>query len=232
MSNDDLSRRDALSGGAAAVLAGVGAALAVSTAGRDAQAQSAGDITALNNLLRAEYELQQAYDIAIGFMMAAPTSSPDDPMRMVGPTYARVIQHYRGQHANHAMRLRTLIQNFQGTPISDSTVVFTPPPAPFTRTVVNFLRLACNREKAAALAYTNALKTLGNANAAELAAAVGAVETQHFIALYLLLKNAVIPSATLNMDTVIHMCPVPIVNAEGASPADTFEGVETFTYMP
>ena len=78
MADQDLSRRDALSGGAAAALVGAGAALALVAQGRDAHAQGMGDITALNNLLRIEYEIQQAYDLINGYL-----GSPamDDPRR-------------------------------------------------------------------------------------------------------------------------------------------------------
>ncbi|MFO0646757.1 MAG: ferritin-like domain-containing protein [Polyangiales bacterium] len=190
MSNDELSRRETLSGGAA-LLAGVGAALAVSAVTRDAEAQSAADVMVLNALLRAEYEAQQAYDSAIGYF-----GSPamDDPARSLGAAAGLVATHYRSQHLDHGMRLARLITSLQGTPISQSSVIFTPPTAMgFTRTVQNYLRLACNAEKAAAIAYTNALKSLTNVTAAELAAAIGGVETQHFIVIYLLLKNVATP---------------------------------------
>lgn len=190
MSNDELSRRETLSGGAA-LLAGVGAALAVSAVTRDAEAQSAADVMVLNALLRAEYEAQQAYDSAIGYF-----GSPamDDSGRALAAAAGLVATHYRSQHVDHGTRLASLIMNLQGTPISQSTVIFTPPTAMgFTRTVRNYLRLACNAEKAAAIAYTNALKSLTNVTAAELAAAIGGVETQHFIVLYLLLKGVATP---------------------------------------
>lgn len=190
MSNEELSRRETLSGGAA-LLAGVGAALAVSAVTRQAEAQSAADIMVLNALLRAEYEAQQAYDSAIGYF-----GSPamDDPARSLAPAAGLVAAHYRSQHLDHGMRLSRLITSLQGTPISQSAVIFTPPTAMgFTRTVQNYLRLACNAEKGAAVAYTNALKSLTNLTAAELAAAIGGVETQHFIVLYLLLKGVAQP---------------------------------------
>ncbi len=190
MSNDDLSRRDTLSGGAA-LLAGVGAALAVSAVTRDAHAQNAADVMVLNALLRAEYEAQQAYDGAIGYF-GSPAS--DDPARTMAPAAALVAMHYRSQHVNHGERLARLIMSLQGTPISQSSVVWTPPTTMgFTRTVQNYLRLACNAEKGAAIAYTNALKTLSNTTAAELAAAIGGVEAEHFIVIYLLLKGVATP---------------------------------------
>ncbi len=224
MSNDDLSRRGALSGGAA-LLAGVGAALAVSAMGREAEAQSAADVAVLNALLRAEYEAQQAYDLAIGYF-----GSPamDDPARSLAPAAGLVATLYRGQHADHGMRLARLITSFQGTPVSQSSVVFSPP-AGFTRTVQNFLRLACNKEKAAAIAYTNALKTLSNATAAELAAAIGGVEAQHFIVIYLLLKNVATPGMAAAMMSS-EIAPRSVVAIEGET--NDLTSVPDFTYTP
>lgn len=210
MSNEELSRRGALGGGAA-LLAGVGAALAVSAISRDAEAQSTNDVQVLNALLRAEYEAQQAYDLAVGYF-----GSPDmaDPGRSLGPAAALVAMHYRSQHADHGMRLSRLITSLQGTPVSSSAVVFTPP-AGFTRTVQNFLRLAANKEKGAAVAYTNALKSLASDTAAELVAAIGGVEAQHFIVLYLLLKGVATPGpAAATMASEISPRPVVAIAGE------------------
>ena len=224
MSNDDLSRRDTLSGGAA-LLAGVGAALAVSAVTREAQAQSAADVMVLNALLRAEYEAQQAYDSAIGYF-----GSPamDDAGRALAAPAGLVAMHFRSQHADHGQRLARLIMSLQGTPISQSSVVWTPPTAMgFTRTVQNYLRLACNAEKGAAIAYTNALKSLSNATAAELAAAIGGVETQHFIVIYLLLKGVAAPGmAAATMISEITPRSVVAINGETTD----LSSVTDFTY--
>ncbi len=226
MSNDELSRRETLSGGAA-LLAGVGAALAVSAVTRDAEAQSAADVMVLNALLRAEYEAQQAYDSAIGYF-----GSPamDDPARSLGAAAGLVATHYRSQHLDHGMRLARLITSLQGTPISQSSVIFTPPTAMgFTRTVQNYLRLACNAEKAAAIAYTNALKSLTNVTAAELAAAIGGVETQHFIVIYLLLKGVASPGPAAAM-MVSEICPRSVVAITGET--TDLSTVPDFTFAP
>ena len=59
MADQDLSRRDALSGGAAAALVGAGAALALVAQGRDAHAQGMGDITAVLSVLVAGSDMDE-----------------------------------------------------------------------------------------------------------------------------------------------------------------------------
>lgn len=229
MADQDLSRREALGGGAAAALVGAGAALALMAQGRDAHAQSAGDVTALNNLLRLEYEAQQAYDLANGYLMAP---SMDDPQRVAGMAAVFITRRFRAHHADHATRLTSIIRNFQGMPLSESTVVFTPPTSMgFTRTVSNFLRLACNRERTAAVAYVDALKALSNASAAELVAGIAGVHTQRFTVLYLLLKQAVVPGGMFSEDSVGRLFSATVISAEGAPDATTLRGVAPYTYM-
>lgn len=225
MADHDLSRREALSGGAAA-LVGVGTAFALVAEGRDAHAQTMGDVNALNALLRQEYQMQQAYDLATGYLMMP---AMDDPQRAVGTAASVLTRRFRAQHADHAMRLTNLIRNFQGTPASESMEVFTPPPG-FSRTVANFLRLACNREKAAAVAYTEALKSLSNATAAELVAGIAGVQTQRFIVLYLLLKQAIMPGMMFSEETVGRLFSATVVSAEGVPDANSFRGISTYTY--
>lgn len=224
MSNDELSRRNALTGGVG-FLAGVGAALAVSTMSRDAEAQGTGDVAVLNNLLRAEYLAQQAYDGATGFFSRVPMEDPD---RGLAAAAGLVGDHFRSQHADHATRLRTLIMSQQGMPVSESMVSFTLP-NPFNRTVRNFLRLACNAEKRAAIDYVNALKTLSNPTAAELAAAIGGVETQHFITLYLLLKGVAQPGPAAAM-MVNEISPRSVVAITGES--NDLNNIPDFPFMP
>jgi len=225
MSNEDLSRRDALGGGAAALLAGVGAALAVSAAGREAEAQGAGDAAVLNTLLRAEYDAIRTYEAASGSL-----GMPDmaDPDRALGPAAALIAGHYLAQHRDHATRLRDMIMSMQGTPVDQSTILFMAP-AGFRLTVRNILRLACNKEKGAAIAYMNSLKTLSSQAAAELAAAIGGVETQHFIVIYLLLKGAAGPGM-MAASMISEVSPRAIVGVTGDSMG--LAGVPDFTYMP
>lgn len=182
MSNEDLSRRDALTGGAAA-LAGVSVAMAVTAAPRDAEAQNAADAMALNGLLAAEYNAIAAYTAAL-------------PMLAMDPMYAAaaaVGTHFKEQHTQHAAKLVPLVMAAGGTPVT-APLGFQPP-AGFNVTPANILKLACNAEKHAAISYTNALKTISSKTFATVVAAIGGVETQHFIVLYLLVKGIVTPGA-------------------------------------
>ncbi|MFO0646758.1 MAG: ferritin-like domain-containing protein [Polyangiales bacterium] len=167
---------------------------------------------ALNTLLRSEYEAQRAYDRAIEYFGAP---AMDDPARSTAATVRLVATHYRSQHIDHGRRLAQLIMLLRGTPVSQSSVLFTPPASMgFTQTVQNWLRLMCNVEKAAAIAYVNALKNLSNVTAAELAAAIGGVETQHFIVIYLLLKGVATPG-TAATTMVSEICPRSVVAIAG-----------------
>lgn len=224
MSNDDLSRRDALTSGAAAALVGVGAALAVSAVTRDAHAQNAADATALNGLLRAEYEAIRAYDTAIGYLMSPPMT---DPGASLGPAAAAVANRFRAQHRDHATALIPLVTAAGGTPVNESTVLFTPP-AGLSLSVSNLIRLAANKEKAAAIAYTNALRTLSTQGAAEVVAAIGGVETQHFIVLYLLAKGIAQPG--MNAATMTNaIVPSSFVSIE-ANPAASLDSVADLAF--
>ncbi len=211
MSNDEVTRRDALGNGAAAVLAGA-AALAVSAVGGEAHAQSAADVAILNTLLRAEIEAQRAYEAATSTLMMPDSMDPD---RAAGPAAAAIAGHFRSQHVEHAMRLRAMIMSAQGTPVDATTILFTPPMG-FRLTVKNILRLACNKERAAAIAYVDAIKRLSSQSAAELAAAIGGVETQHFVVLYLLLRGVVTPGMMIAA-AVSDVSPRAFVAIEGES---------------
>lgn len=183
--SDSQSRRDLLVGGAA-----LAAGLAVATATRDANAQT-GDVASLNALLTAEYQAIAAYTVGIGVFSSPPTG---DPNASVAPVAASIATHFKSQHQDHATKLAALITSLQGTPVSQATVLFTPPMG-FTATVINVIKLAANLEKGAAIAYITALKTISAATNAEVVAAIGGVETQHFIVLFLLANGLITPGA-------------------------------------
>lgn len=219
MSNEDLSRRDALTGGTA-VIAAVGAAMAVSAVTRDAEAQNAADAMALNGLLRAEYEAIAAYNTAIP-LLTDPTAA----------AAAAVATHFKDQHVAHAQKLVPLVTAAGGTPVAQATVFFMPP-AGFTGTLPNILKLATNKEKAAAIAYAEALKTISSKTAAEVVAAIGGVETQHFIVLYLLTLGVVQPGAMASMvDQIVPKAFVSIIGStgEGLDSVQDFEVNQALT---
>lgn len=231
MSNDDLSRRDALNGGAAALALGVGAALAVTALPRDAQAQSAADVMKLNALLTAEYDAILTYTAAIGYLGA-----PDmgDPARAAAPAVLQVATAIRADHTAHAEKLQGIIMNtLQGTPVSRGSVVTPTLPPRFTLTVGNILKLGSNKEKAAAVVYMETLKTVSNATAAELTAAIGGIESMHFIVLFLAAKGIVAPNAMIDMMMLRDLAPRSFVAlADPAAAPTTLSSLTNFAFAP
>ncbi len=223
--SEDQSRREALRG-ALAFAAGVTAAVAATATSRTAHAQVMGEVNKLRELQTAEFEAVDAYRFANGRLADA---MPMDPLESVRPNLLLVGQHFRAHHQAHAERLGELIVAAGGTAITGATINFTPPVG-FAATVTNIIKLATNKEKAAAIAYADALKTLSTGTSAQVVAAIGGVETQHFIVLHLLAKGVVVPGPML-MTMVSQLIPTAFVAAAGG----TTTGLETipdFPYAP
>ena len=81
MSDEHVSRRKALTGGAAA-LAGVTAALAVSAVTRNAHADNASDATALNAVRTKAFEIIAVYDTLIGPLNREPMTAASGALFM------------------------------------------------------------------------------------------------------------------------------------------------------
>ena len=219
--SDDLSRRDALLGGVA--LSAV--ALATTLRPREANAQPMQDVMTLNALLTAEYQAVKAYDAGAMILMAPPMG---DPLATAAPTVLAVAANFRQQHRDHAARLAQVITGMNGTPVAEASVMFTAPMG-FTASVTNVIKLGANAEKAAAVAYAEALKVVSSQTAAEVVAAIGGVETQHFIVLHLLLKGVATPGPAA-MTMITEVSPRPVVAIEGE--AADLSTVPDFTYAP
>ncbi len=207
MSEDHVSRREALTGGAAAI-AGVGAALAVSAVARDAHADNASDAVALNTVRTKAYTIVRAYDQAIGYLMPMPD----------GATAAALLTHFRQQHRDHADRLATQITALGGTPVGENTVL--PPNAPmgFTLSTTNYLKWASNLERQTSVANVALLNTIGSKDAAELVAGIVGTQTQHFTVLYLLVRGVAIPGP-MAASMLTEIVPRSFVNVEAAAAA-------------
>jgi hypothetical protein len=227
MSNEDLSRREALGGGTAAVLAGLGVAAAAATFGGEAHAQtSASDAAKLNTLLRAEYDAILTYGIAETYLM-----SPDgsDAQRAQAPIVREVASYFKEHHTAHAARLSTLVTTLGGTPVGRGEVLQATIPTGFRATVSNLIKLAANKEKKAAIEYVRALQTISTATAADLVAAVGGVEAQHFIALYLVGKGVFEIQAMMPM--VQALSPRPFVSlADASATGSTLAGLDNIPF--
>lgn len=183
MTTENLSRRSALMGGATA-LAGVAAALAVTTKPNEADAQVAGDVAALNLVLTEEYKLINAYGTINDVLMTPPTG---DMGAALAPTLLAITTHLRTQHRAQAAAIAAAVTAAAGTPTDEGSVSFMQPTG-FTRSVTNVLKLAVNLERTTAIAYVNATKNLSSASS-KIAASVSSVHTQNFLILYLIAKG-------------------------------------------
>lgn len=207
MSDEHVSRRKALTGGAAAI-AGVTAALAVSSVARPALADNASDATALNATLTKAYEIIAVYDAAIGFL----TGMAD------GATVGALLTHFRAQHRTEATRLGTQITALGGTPITEGSVNAPANPTGFTRSVANYLKYAANLERQTAVANVARLNSIGSKDGAELVAAIVGTQTQHWTVLYLLARGIAGPGAmAATMLTEIVPRPFVALSADGAN---------------
>jgi hypothetical protein len=214
MSDEHVSRRKALTGGAAAI-AGVTAALAVSSVARPALADNASDATALNATRAKTYEIVAVYDAATGFLMGTPD----------GATAAALLGHFRTQHLAEADRLGTQITALGGTPVARGNAP-TPPFA--TPTIPNYLKYAADLERKAAVANVARLNTIGSKDAAELVAAIVGTQTQHWTVLYLLARGIAGPGA-MAATMLTEIVPRPFVRLE-ADRANSLTSVDDLPY--
>ncbi len=195
---ENVSRRHMLRG---AAIVGVAAAVeacsddaTTNTPGADGGADAgatAQDGVVLNALLTAEYQAIKAYDAGAAILMSPPVG---DPQATSAPVLLAVAARFQQQHRDHAAQIVTAVRAAGATPVTEASVTFTAP-AGFTGTILNVLKLACNAEKAAAVAYNGAVRALGTTARRFLASTIEGDETQHFIVLYLLLKGSVTPNA-------------------------------------
>lgn len=153
--------------------AGVAATALVS---RKAQAQSAGDVAILNALLAAEYSAINTYAAGAGVIAGAPAI---DPLYKYRGVVTAIAVHFQNQHRDHAEKLREFIIAQGGTPVADAGTDAVP--TDFEPSIKNVIDLARNAEKAAAVAYTDVQKNISVQDNAALAAAIGSVESQHFV---------------------------------------------------
>lgn len=226
MSTEDLSRRDALMGSATTALAGLFAALAVTTRSTPAAAAiTSADVPHLNALLTEEYKLVQAYGAGADILTTPPTG---DPGAAGAPTLLAAATYIRSQHRAQATALASAITGAGGTPVSESTVIFTPPTG-FTRTVANVLKLAANSERAIAVTFVKKVNNL-SADGASLAASIAATHTQNFVILYLISKGIASGTMTTAMNAQA-LSPAAFVVPAGAGTTG-LDAVAPFTFGP
>ena len=191
MLHSDLTRRQVIVR-AAATAASLG--LAVSAARRARAAVSpepdpAQDNDVLNALLKAEYDAIATYTAGASIIAtdAATASATRDVV-------TAVAVHFQEQHQQHAAALAQLIEDNDGTPIADAMSARIPDSFDDMSTA-GVLKLAADKEKQAAIAYADVMSSISTAAAAKLVASIGAIETQHFVVLYLLVEGLIAANA-------------------------------------
>jgi rubrerythrin len=197
MIDSEISRRQLL---VRSAVAAAGLSLSMSIlAARKAHAEvnppedKTADNVLLKALLAAEYDAINTYTAGAG-ILAQPSAGPEATRGIV----TKVAVHFQDQHKDHAAALKALIIANGGS-VSDVDETKAPAiPAAFAsspKTFLEVIKLAADKEKAAAFTYAKTMETISTRAAAKLIAAIGGVETQHFVVLYLL-ANGVISANT------------------------------------
>lgn len=228
MFHHDLSRRQVLVR-AAATAASLGLAVAMSTASRRAQAQEnpepdpEADNTVLNALLTAEYDAIATYTAGAG-IIADDEATPEATRALV----TNVAVHFQSQHKEHAAALKAMIEENGGEPVADSMMAAIPDSFD-DPTTVGVMKLAADKEKQAAVAYANVMKSISTKTAAKLVASIGAIETQHFVVLYLLVEGLIAANMMTAMSPtlVVPAAFVLDVGGEGTQSLEDFEALDT-----
>lgn len=181
--NTDVSRREAVLRAAAGVGLGV-LALKATTA----RAAPADDHATLKALIKAERNAIKTYEAGAGVIDAATSA---DPLFAYAGVVKAIALHFRAQHIDHQVQLTSYLTSQGGT--DDVGAGAAQIPSDFVANIKNVVDLATNAERAAAVAYTDVQKSLTDADNAELAAAIGADETQHYVLLQLVARGFVVP---------------------------------------
>lgn len=184
------------------------------------------DIIPLNNLLTLEYSAIKAYAAAIPTLNMPPTG---DPLAANGPALSVIATSWQGHHRAHATEIARAITAIGGTPVTEASVMFTAPPT-YTGNVANVLKLACNAERGAAIAYNRAVKALQASGNRFLAGTIEGDETQHFIVLYALLTGVVSAVPTGLITNIMEVVPKAFVARVNATDMNSLQSVADFTY--
>jgi len=229
MSLNDFSRRQMLVR-AAATAVGLGLVVSINAASRRAEAKvepapsPAADNDILNALLTAEYDAIATYTAGAG-IIAADAATPQATRDVV----TSVAVHFQEQHKQHAAALAKLIQANGGTPVADAMKAKIPASFPANPTTTDVLKLATDKEKHAAVAYVQVMESISTLTAAKLVAAIGAVETQHFVVLYLLVEGLIQANdgTAMNPTLIVPAAFVLDVGAAGTLSLENFPALDS-----
>jgi rubrerythrin len=221
MAQNVISRREALVRAVRAAAA-LGLAVSVTAAARKAYSKvepapdPAKDNETLNALLAAEYDAVATYTAGAG-IIAADTGTPEATRKVV----TDVAVHFQSQHKQHAEALKKLIMDTGGTPVADSGMAKLPASFPAaTAKTPEVMKLAADKEKQAAYTYANVMKTVSTQTAAKLVASIGAIETQHFVVLYLLVEGLIQANANTAASPTLVVPAAFVLDVGGAGTAN------------
>lgn len=175
----------------------VGAGLALTACGStmmtpDGGTQDAGmtdaDAASMNALLAAEYKAIDAYTQGAG-VLSGDTSD-------LGKLVLAVAVEFQKDHREHAALLAQTVVALGGTPVLEADNKFTLPTG-FVANTVNVMKLACNEERRASVAYNQVIKGLKAPNNRYISAAIQGDETMHYVVLAALIEGLAVPTAAL-----------------------------------
>ncbi|MFZ5896119.1 MAG: ferritin-like domain-containing protein [Myxococcota bacterium] len=166
----------------------------------------------LNLVLSAEYDLVSSYTTGAS-IIAADATTPKTTRDAV----AKLAAHFQAHHVEHAAALKAFIQANAGTPVADPGAPSLPASFPTaTAKSGEFMKLAADKEKHAALAYVDAMKMLSAQTSAKLAAAIGGVETQHFVLWHLLVEGLIATNEATAINAASLVPAAFVLNVGGA----------------
>ncbi len=197
MKTNSIPRRTILQGAAT-----VGAAAVVTQAcspmpgGNDAGVNP--DIALVNALLAAEYKAIDAYTQGAAVLQQDSSA--------LGQLVLAVAVEFQKDHKDHAVLLDKTVKALGGTPTTEAENKFTLP-AGFVANTTNVMKLACNEERRAAVAYNGVIKGLKDKTNRFIAAAIQGDETMHYVVLGALIEGLAVPTAALTTSAADKVVP-------------------------
>lgn len=206
---DTLPRRTVLKGAATAGAA----AIAVQACGPAQTAPPHPDLDLVNALLAAEYKAIDAYAQGAAVLQQDASS--------LGQLVLAVAVEFQKDHQDHAALLARTVSALGGTPTNEAENKFTLPQG-FLANTTNVMKLACNEERRAAVAYNQVVKALSDKDNRFIAAAIQGDETMHYVVLGALIEGLCVPTSALtpstNADQVVPRAYASNTSSQGGSP--------------
>jgi hypothetical protein len=123
-----------------------------------------------------------------------------------GQLVLAVAVEFQKDHKDHAALLVKTVQALGGTPVNEADNKFTLPTG-FKANTTNVMKLACNEERRAAVAYNQVIKSLAAKDNRFIAAAIQGDETMHYTVLAALIEGLAVPTAALTTSKADQVVP-------------------------